>query len=130
MLGLLYDPSTGMALVGSCPLPCCRHSCRLMPSATQIADLSSRPDSECGCLQESTVTTMAADAVPILLKGCAKLMYTATLHVGDQYLDAVIDTGSSNLVLMGAECLGCSDTPRYIIQWHPLESLLAVCHSQ
>ena len=69
---------------------------------------------------------MAADAVPILLKGCAKLMYTATLHVGDQYLDAVIDTGSSNLVLMGAECLGCSDTPRYIIQWHPLESLLAV----
>lgn len=48
----------------------------------------------------------------VLLRGCPKLMYTASLRVGGQELEAVIDTGSSNLVLMGADCWGCSDTPR------------------
>jgi hypothetical protein len=56
-----------------------------------------------------------ADVEPavILLRGCPKLMYSTMLRVGNQELEAVIDTGSSNLLLMGADCMGCSDTPRY-----------------
>ncbi len=56
----------------------------------------------------------AAESKParILLRGCPKLMYTALLHIGNQDLEAVIDTGSSNLVLMDADCMGCSATPR------------------
>ena len=45
---------------------------------------------------------------PLLLKGCPKGMYTAMLHVGNQDLEVLVDTGSSQLVLFGESCMGCS----------------------
>ncbi len=45
---------------------------------------------------------------PVLLKGCPKGMYTAMVHVGNQDLEVLVDTGSSQLVLFGERCMGCS----------------------
>lgn len=45
---------------------------------------------------------------PVLLKGCPKQMYTATMHVGNQDFDVLADTGSSQLILFGEDCMGCS----------------------
>ena len=56
----------------------------------------------------STALKVFAVPMPALLKGCPKGMYTATLHVGNQDLEVLIHTGSSQLVLFGESCMGCS----------------------
>ncbi len=56
----------------------------------------------------SAALTQYAVPLPVLLKGCPKGMYTAALHVGIQDLDVLVDTGSSQLVLFGESCMGCS----------------------
>ncbi len=67
-----------------------------------------------GCLRSSAKdlcgTAPAEYAVPspVLLMGCPKKMYTAMLHVGNQDLEVLVDTGSAQLVLFGESCRGCT----------------------
>ena len=57
-----------------------------------------------------------SSAVPrqLRLRGCPSQMYTAALQVGGQDVAALVDTGSSSLVLLGNDCIGCdSNAVRY-----------------
>ena len=44
----------------------------------------------------------------VRLKGCPSQLYTFPLQVGENKYDVAVDTGSSTLVLMGHECIGCN----------------------
>ena len=48
------------------------------------------------------------------LRGCPSQMYTAALQVGGQDVAVLVDTGSSSLVLLSNDCIGCdSNAGRY-----------------
>ena len=48
------------------------------------------------------------------LRGCPSQMYTAALQVGGQDMAVLVDTGSSSLVLLSNDCIGCdSNAGRY-----------------
>ena len=46
------------------------------------------------------------------LSGCPSQMYTTSVRVGAEEFEAVVDTGSSPLLLVGADCIGCDSNAR------------------
>ena len=68
-------------------------------------------------LQASSLPDYADDTLAAApLRGCPMASYTASLRVGRQDLDVVVDTGSSELFLMGDPCIGCNVTSNGVYQ--------------
>jgi hypothetical protein len=57
------------------------------------------------------------DAAPynaIQLSACAPTVYTASVSVGGQAFDMLVDTGSTTLGVAGSACTTCNVTPKYM----------------
>ena len=68
-------------------------------------------------LQASSLPDYANDTLAAApLRGCPMASYTTSLRVGRQDLDVVVDTGSSELFLMGDPCIGCNVTSNGVYQ--------------